>query len=145
MARGKPITDEEYKAIQQALDSGIPIARVSKMFNRCFSTVSRIKNGTERRVFLPDVAEEENTDIDFVLKLSRGKYKQLCSVSRFYGFTSNAEFVMSCINEKYLEAKTEIDMMTEKEMRQRQFDEEFAKLKEKYADLFERRTEESVD
>lgn len=144
MSRNKHVTQEEYVAIKQAIESGIPTSQIVKMFDRDQSTIWRIRNG-KLKMKLPAAEEEEPRTIDFVLKLDKNKYNQLCATARFYGFIANSEFIMSCINEKYLEAKTDIDMMTEKEARQRQFDEEFAKLKEKYADLFERRTEESVD
>lgn len=140
MARGKRITEEEYKAIQQAIDNGIPILQIAKMFGRPNPTIYRIKNGVQRVV--PEKKEvKEEHDIDFVLKLKDNTYNILSTLSRFYGFTSNGEFVMSCINEKYYEVKDEIDRISERETRQRQFDEEYSKLKEKYADLFERATE----
>lgn len=132
MARYPQMTREEIIGIKKALNNGMNGREVSRLFGRSPSAVSRIS----KMPIVIDENDDVETISDLVLSLNEGEYKRLSMTARFYGFTSTTEFIKSVVAEKYYESKDEIDAMYSKEIRQKQFDDEFAKLKEKYADLF---------
>lgn len=134
------LTQEEKDRICDLSRQGMKIREIADEVGVSINSVSRVrrKNSLRKR---ETVKEERQNTTDLVISLKDFEKDRFSATAKFYGFNTTSQLVMSVLNEKYYEAKDEIDAMSKREKLQREYNAEYRALRQKYAELFRKETE----
>ncbi len=129
------LTQEEKDRICELSRQGLLIREIADEVGVSINSVSRVrrKNSLRKR---ETVKEERQNTTDLVISLKDFEKDRFSATAKFYGFNTTSQLVMSVLNEKYYEAKDEIDALSTREKLQREYNEEYRALRQKYAELF---------
>ena len=134
------LTQEEQERICDLSRQGLLIREIADEVGVSINSVSRVrrKNGLQKRNMFK---EEQQYTTDLVISLKDFEKDRFAATAKFYGFNTTSQLVMSVLNEKYYEAKDEIDALSTRERLQREYNAEYRALRQKYAELFRKETE----